>query len=291
MVVVTSSAGMTGRFVTKALSTAGQRIRAVIRRAEQEATVREAGAAAVVVADVLDRASIEAAMVDATAVYHICPRMSKDEVAIGTTLIQAAERAGIRHFVFHSAIHSLLEAMPHHWNKLHVERALIESSLHYTILQPTRYMQNTLVEWAAIAERGIYKVPYSPNAVMGLVDLEDVAAVAARVVGNPAHFAATYELAGVDALSAVDEARVLTEMLGRPVIATRVPIDEWRTAVATIRTPSQIEYLLKMFAYYDRHGLRPGNPNVVTWLLGRRPATYRQFLERTVAERPRRAPA
>ena len=57
--------------------------------------------------------------------------------------------------------------------------------------------------------------------------------------------------------------------------------DEWGRAAEKVRTPSQIELMLKMFAYYDRHGLRPGNPGILAWLLGRRPTTYAEFVART----------
>jgi uncharacterized protein YbjT (DUF2867 family) len=280
MILVTSGAGLTGRTVIRAMSAAGHRVRALIRRPEQERTVREAGAGEAVTGDLRDPATLNRAAAGARAVYHICPRMSVDEPAIGRAMIAAATAAGVGHFVFHSAIHSLLRDMPHHGNKLEVEQAVIESPLDYTILQPARYMQNTLVEWRSIAERGVYGVAYSPDARMCLVDLEDVAAVAARVVGNAAHFGATYNLDGAEALSAAEEAHILGAMLGRDVVARRISAEEWRRGVETIRTPSQIDYLLRMFAYYDRHGLRPGNPNVLRWLLGREPTSYRQFVSR-----------
>ena len=281
MILVTSSAGLTGRTIIRGLATAGHPVRALIRRAEQEAAVRAVGAREVAVADLLDPSAVARATAGVAGVYHICPRMSKDEVAIGEAMIGAAEKAGVRHFVFHSAIHSLLADLPHHGNKLEVEKALVESALDYTILQPARYMQNVLAEWTSITERGVYHVPYSVDAVMCLVDLEDVAAAAALVTGNPVHFGATYGLHGADVLSAADEARIIGASLGRAVVARQLPLDEWRRAAEKIRTPSQIELMLKMFAYYDRHGLRPGNPGILAWLLGRRPTTYTEFVART----------
>jgi uncharacterized protein YbjT (DUF2867 family) len=289
MILVTSAAGLTGRHVVRALAGAGHDVLGMVHRREQEAAVRAAGARKAVVGDLLDVASVRAAMAGTTAVYHVCPRMSKDEVTIGQTMIQAAQEIGVRHFVFHSAIHSLLTGLPHHANKLQVERLLIESELPYTILQPARYMQNVLVNWPTIVQRGTYTVPYSPESRMCLVDLEDVALVAARVLGDESHFGATYNLDGQESLSAVEEATIIGALLGRDVAAVRVSTEEWRRAVETIRTPSQIEYLLKMFEYYDRYGLRPGNPNVLGWLLGRSPSAYEDFIVRTINETSRAA--
>ena len=85
----------------------------------------------------------------------------------------------------------------------------------------------------------------------------------------------------VQRLHQADEARPLRPHLGRPVVARRLALDDWRRAAQKIRTPSQIELMLKMYAYYDRHGLRPGNPGILAWLLGRRPTTYAEFVART----------
>jgi hypothetical protein len=45
----------------------------------------------------------------------------------------------------------------------------------------------------------------------------------------------------------------------------------------------QIETLLKMFVYYERHGFW-GNPNVLACVLGREPSSFADFLERTAAD-------
>ncbi|NIV28395.1 MAG: hypothetical protein GWN58_02435 [Anaerolineae bacterium] len=41
----------------------------------------------------------------------------------------------------------------------------------------------------------------------------------------------------------------------------------------------QVETLLQMFRYYERHGFW-GNPRVLTWLLGRPPTAFASFVER-----------
>src|SRR5690606_34210295 len=93
------------------------------------------------------------------------------------------------------------EEMPHHWNKLRVEAWLFESGLDYTILQPAAYMQNVLGNWRRLIEEGVYAVPYPAETRMSLVDLQDVAEVAATVLTDPGHTGAIYELAGPEALT------------------------------------------------------------------------------------------
>jgi hypothetical protein len=118
-----------------------------------------------------------------------------------------------------------------------------------------------------------------------MVDLEDVAAAVATVLTEPGHAGATYELAGADALSQIEVARVLARHLGRPVRAQTQSLEEWeRAARASGLGDYQVGTLVQMFGYYEQHGFW-GNPNVLGWLLGRPPTTLAAFVERTVSAR------
>ncbi|NQV81333.1 MAG: NmrA family NAD(P)-binding protein, partial [Alphaproteobacteria bacterium] len=179
-----------------------------------------------------------------------------------------------------SVLHPPVQALAHHWNKIFVEEALIESGLPYTILQPSSYMQNTAGDWKGILERGVHTLAFSTTASLSLVDLEDVAAVAARVIGHPAHYAAIYELAGPAMLSCEDKAAVLSDVLGRPVRAGQDSLETFRRkAGAAGMPPHVIETRAHMFAHYDTQGL-PGNCNVLRWLLGRAPSSYADYVRR-----------
>jgi uncharacterized protein YbjT (DUF2867 family) len=233
----------------------------------------------------LDQATIRKAVDDTHAVYHICPNVNPDEFKMGRIVITAAESAGIERFVFHSVLHPQVEAMPHHWNKMRVEETLFESGLQYTILQPAPYMQNVLAGWQTIVERGAYMVPYSVEARISMVDLNDVAEAAAIVLADSGYTGATYELAGPEALTQTQVADVISAILELPVRAEPMTTQEW-----THRTRSsgmgayQIDTLVKMFEYYDKHGLW-GNSRVLQQLIGRPPTTFRGFLGRIRIER------
>jgi NAD(P)H dehydrogenase (quinone) len=260
-------------------------VRALVRRDEQTQLVKSLGAKEEILGDMRDVTTLRRAAQGARAVYHICPNVSADEIQIGKTAIAAAREAGVEQFVFHSVLHPQTEAMTHHWKKLRVEEALFESGLPFTILQPASYMQNMLGGWQAIVERGVYEVPYSVDARMSMVDLEDIAQAAAVVLTEPGHLGATYELAGPEVLTQTQVAEILSKHLKRPVRAEQVTIDAWtRQAQASGMGPYQIETLIKMFHYYDRHGLW-GNPRVLSQLIGRSPMKFETFVARTVRER------
>jgi uncharacterized protein YbjT (DUF2867 family) len=243
-----------------------------------------AGAQEVVAGDMRDRAVLEQALapgrIAVRAVYHVCPNMSSDEFSIGRVVLRAARAAGLEQVVYHSVLHPQTESMPHHWQKLRVEELLFEAGLPFTILQPAAYMQNLLAYWDQIVRQGVYAVPYATGTRLGMVDLEDVAEAAAIVLTEEGHAGATYELAGTDVLSPADIARILERQLARPVRARAVPLDEWeRGARASGLGEYQVETLLQMFRYYERHGFW-GNPRVLAWLLCRPPTTFASFVER-----------
>ena len=283
MILVTGAAGKTGRAVIRALAARGEVVRALVHRPQQASIAVDAGARDVVAGDMRDQAAMDRAAGAASqvrAIYHICPNMSPNELSIAQVAVRAARAAGVEYFVYHSVLHPQTEAMPHHWQKLRTEELLFETGLPCTILQPAAYMQNILAYWDRIVQDGIYAVPYATEARLSMVDLEDVAKVAATVLTERGHAGATYELVGVDVLSPAGVAEVLAQLLGRPVRAQVVDLEVWeKGARASGLGDYQVKTLLQMFRYYERHGFW-GNPHVLTWLLRRPPTTFARFAKR-----------
>lgn len=280
MILVTGAAGKTGRTLVRALAASGWAVRAFVRRAEQRALLQADGVHEVVLGDFHSTADLNQACAGVASIYHICPNMQPDEVAIGQRIIAAAQANGVQRFVYHSVLHPQTAEMAHHWNKLRVEALLFKSGLDFTILQPAAYMQNVLAGWQTIVEQGVYHIPYAVTTRLGMVDLLDVAAVAARVLTQPDHSGAIYELAGAEVLSQVEVAAILAARLGRPVRAEALMPAAWEGGA---RSAGLNEYaittLLKMFDYYEHYGFW-GNPRVLTSLLGRSPTTFAEFVQR-----------
>jgi hypothetical protein len=112
-----------------------------------------------------------------------------------------------------------------------------------------------------------------------MVDLEDVAAVAASVLTEPDHAGATYELAGPEAPTQIEVATILSEVLTRPVRAEQIPLAEWtQQAQAAGLGIYQIETLVKMFRYYEQYDFW-GNSRVLACILNRPPTRFREFIE------------
>jgi len=290
MILITGAAGKTGKAVIRALVERGQVIKALAFRSEHARELEGLGAISVLVGDMRDAAILEKAVQGVRSVYHICPNVHPDEITIGQKIIAAASAAGISHFVYHSVLHPQTEAMPHHWKKLRVEERLFESGLPYTILQPAPYMQNILANWRDIVDTGSYSIPYAVESRISMVDLDDVALAAAIALTEehpeshqPLHRNAIYELVGTQAMTQAEVAAILSEQLGRPVIAEVLPVEAWeRKARASGFGDDQVNTLVKMFSYYENYGLS-GNSQVLGWLL-KRPATSLEAFAKRVAE-------
>jgi uncharacterized protein YbjT (DUF2867 family) len=285
MILITGASGKTGKAIIAALAAKREQVRAFVHHPDQARAVVEQGAVQAVVGDLHDESALRGAMEGVRAVYHICPNVSPDEVAIGQAAIAAALSVKLEHFVYHSVLHPQAEAMSHHWNKLRVEELLFQSGLPFTIVQPTAYMQNILAGWHFIVGQGIYAVPYPAETRLSLVDLEDVAAAVANILTEVGHTRAIYELVGTPGLQQSDVAETLSTSLNRPVRVEVLNHDTWRDqALAAGQGQYQVETLLKMFRYYEQYGMY-GNPNVLAWLLRRAPQTLMGFMDRTIRER------
>jgi uncharacterized protein YbjT (DUF2867 family) len=263
--------GATGRaagLVVPALAERGARVRALIRDEKKRDTVLQRGANEVVLGDLEDHASIERALEGVTSIFYIPPVGLKDEGLTGLALVEAAERAGVRRFVFSSVIHPTLSVLPNHDMKAPVEEALVASRLEYVLLQPTVFFQNIVPAWPKVKETGVYAEPWNVETRFSRVDYRDVAEVAARAIVDDDLVYGTFELCAEGRLDRRDVAALMSDVLGRPVEAQR-------TDPATL--PKEMAPLRPMYAWYDEHGLL-GSAVTLRALLGREPRTLRDFL-------------
>jgi uncharacterized protein YbjT (DUF2867 family) len=283
-ILVTGASGKTGRRVVAAIAARGGVVRAFVRRAEAGPELRQSGASDIALADLTDTESLKRAVHGAAQVLHICPPMHPQEDGIARTLIDLSADAGVERFVLYSVLHPLLADVPHHDRKLQAERYLVDSGVPFTILQPSRYMQHLVPIWKSILATGVHSMPFSVTSKFNVVDLADLADACARVMTQPGHDGATYELAGPQALSQDDMAAILSALLSRPVRAQAKPADQVRREAEAAGVPAErIATMSRMNAHYDGHGLI-GNPNVLRWILGREPNDFAGFVRRELLQ-------
>ncbi len=287
MIVIIGASGRVGIPTIRQLVKRGARIRAMTSSEASANRLAAIGVQETVLGDFRNDADLGSAVEGADAVFHVPPAFTEDAAAIGLRVVAAARAAGVGHFVFSSAFHPQMRKMDHHWSKLLVEEAVIESGLPFTILQPSRFMQNIANDWAAIRDRGVWREPFSPDRRISLLDTEDLGEAAALVLTEPRLRGGTYELCGPDSLTRAEMAVVLSEEWGRPIAAGTRDGSEWADAARTRGwKPWAIEAYLKMCRHYDEHGYPGGNPLVLSAILGRAPTGFRSFIRRFLAGQP-----
>jgi len=279
MILITGANGKTGRAMISALSQHAE-VRAFVRDPNQASALQALGAADVAVGDMGDRGSLQQALTGAPQILHIGPAMDPNEVEYTNNAIEAAKQVGVEQFIYYSVMHPQRRDVRHHRLKLEAEEDLIESGLPYTILEPIRYMQHLDPIWSRVVDEGIHGMPFSVDVKFNVVDLADLAAATTRVILEPDHLYATYELAGPQALSQRDMAAILSKVIGREVNAEAIPLEalEQRVRSAGL-SDDRIEQMLNMNHHYDQHGFR-GNPAILRMLLGREPTTFEAYVER-----------
>ena len=284
MILVTGANGQVGRAIIKALLSKGEQIRAFVFRNEHVQEIKKLGEMDVAVGDMLNQEDLDRAFSGVNRVYHICSAINPDEVLIGEMVINAARKANVKHFVFHSVLHSVLQEMPHHQKKLIVEQLVVDSGIPYTIVQPTVFMQNIFESWNSIVEKGVFVQKFftTPNTRMCLVDLDDVAEAAAIILTSSDHFNASYEFSGSENLSLQDMVEVMGQCLNREIKVETLSDEMLSSQLRKFGADDyRVNTLLKMFHHYNEHGFY-GNPNILKWMIGRKPNDFITFFKRAL---------
>ena len=214
-VLVTGATGQVGGALVEELVRRGAKTRAMVRTEEQSIDLATRGAEAVV-ADLEHPETLPEAL-DSVHRAFLMSRDNPSQPEMEATFIEAAIRAGIERLVKLSA-HGARPDSPVALMRWHAqaERTLEDSGLEYTILRPQLYMQNFLRFAASIAANGRFTAPMGDRR-FALVDVRDVARVAAAALIEEAHVGAAYVVTGPEALSYGEAAETIGAAIGKEV--------------------------------------------------------------------------
>ena len=281
-VLVTAAAGNQGRLLIPKLLAAGLSVRACVRTETSADRLRDMGVEDVTAGDVSDPSIADQVVADVDAIYHVGPTLHPREREMGILLIDAARKAGVGHFVFSSVLHSIVTDLVQHEIKRDVEEHLLASDLEFTILQPSNYMLPLKLKPAF--ERDVFELSWSLERKQSLVDLDDVTDVAVQVLTDPKrHTGATYELVARGRYTAHDLGAIISTVMDRPIAVREIDADTYLGAWVGDRDPAlfphEVRVLRAISARYSAHDF-VGNPNVLTWLLGREPTGFEEYVRR-----------
>lgn len=267
MILVTGAAGNVGGELVGVLAAAGQPVRALTRGGEPPAFPPGVQPVA---GDLNKPESLRPALDGAQAVFLL------PGYADMPGLLAEARRAGVSRVVQLSSISADGGEMSNAVSRYMItsEEAVRASGLEWTILRPAAFMSNTF-QWIGQLRAGdVVRAPFG-QVRAAVIDLADIAAVAALALTMPGHQSRHYVLSGPQPLTPADRVAVLGKVLGRDLRFEAQPDDQAR---AEMSKTVPAEYVDAFFRFYadgtlDESKVLP----TVHALTGRPPRTFEQW--------------
>jgi len=249
VVVVTGATGKQGGAVVKSLLARGHKVRAVTRNTESAKAKQLANAGVTLVrASLEDTAALRQALAGASSLFAMTTPFeegTRAETRQGISAADAAKAAGV-HLVFTSVGSANRQTgVPHFDSKYEVEQYIARIGVAATVLAPVYFMENLYFGSEQIAQ-GVYATPLPPDRALAQVALEDIGAVAVRILEAPERFEGRrFDLAS-DELTGNDVVAILSRVTGRPFSYFQVPLEVIRERMG--------EEGAKMYEWFDRVG-------------------------------------
>jgi uncharacterized protein YbjT (DUF2867 family) len=239
MNLVVGATGLVGNHICTLLADGGKPVRALVRptsNTDRIAQLRSIGAE-IVNGDLKDAHSLEIACRGAHAVLSTASstlsRQQGDSIDSvdrqgQLNLVEAAEAAGVKHFVFISFPDTPID-YPLQTAKRAVEDRLRRSRMTHTILQPTFFMEVWLSPSLGFdAANGTAQIYGAGDKKISWISFQDVARFAVAALEAPLAANATVKLGGPNALSPLEVVRTVEAATGKPVTVQHVPEEALR---------------------------------------------------------------
>ncbi|MFD5461753.1 NAD(P)H-binding protein [Kitasatospora sp. NPDC127059] len=270
-ILILGGTGTTGRRIARRLTAQGRPVRTASRTGGD------------VRFDLADPATWAPALDGVTAAYLLEPepRPGRDPRARIPQLVTEAVAAGVRRLVLLSA-HGVDEADDVHPLKA-AERAVRESGVDWTVLQPGWFAQNfTESFWLSGVLSGTLAMPTGDGRTP-FIDAEDIAEVAAAALTDERHSGRTYQLTGPRALSLGEATDLITAATGRPVRHLDVAPDAFTAGLVADGTPPDVAAFLTGLLLNIRDGRVAGVTDGVERALGRPARSFESFVTEAAA--------
>lgn len=276
MKLIIGATGTIGRELVKQLTGAGVRIR-VLARDPKKAEAIKGPLVEIVPGDLGKPETLAPALKGIDRVFLLSPAEPRI-VELQGNLIQAAKPAGIKLLVRLSAFGASPDSTSSllRWHG-QIDRELQGSGVAYVILRPNFFMQNLRGYAGVISGTGTLPAPMK-DAKISLVDVRDIAAVAAKVLTGKGSEGQIYEITGPEALSFSALADKLSSRLSRKVTYRDVSPEEAKQGLMGVGMPEWLALaLVELYGLFSM-GLGDRVTTVVKDLTGQPPRTFDQFV-------------
>jgi uncharacterized protein YbjT (DUF2867 family) len=234
MKLVVGATGQLGGLIARRLLQQETDVRVLVRHSSTYQPLVDAGALPVF-GDLKDRASLDAAVQDVDVVITTANAVAGSgadtiesvDLAGNRDLIDAARAAGVRQFIFTSALGSTPDSPVAFMRaKGLAEEHLRAAGMPFTILAPNFFMEVWIgaIVGRALAEERPVTIVGEGRRKHSMVSMADVAAFALAAVAHPAATNRYLAIGGPQALSWRDVVAIYEQMLGRAIpIQTLAP--------------------------------------------------------------------
>ena len=243
MILLTGATGTVGSALLRRLTAEGRPVRALVR--DQRRLGDQRVRVQIALGDLSDPPSFRNALRGVDTVVHLAasirdqPRGSIEELNAMATLrlVRAAERAGVKRFVFFSALNARHHSRTRFFRaKALAEEAVETSSLDSTVFRPS-IIYTPGDPWLTLLNR-LSRLPAMPisgsgRAVYEPIWADDVADAVMHALANGV--ASSYELAGPELLSYDDIVRIALRASRRRRRLLHVPLPIVRASLNVLR--------------------------------------------------------
>ncbi|MBW8682797.1 SDR family oxidoreductase [Chitinophaga rhizophila] len=249
-ILITGATGSIGTELIRQLSAQGIAVNAMVRSPDRAKDLGQLPGVTLVQGDFDDAQSLKAALKGIEKAF-LLTNSSEQAEAQQLRFVAAAKAAGVKHLVKLSqwAAHS---DSPVRFLRYHAaaEAAIIASGITYTFLRPNLFMQGLLGFKDPIkADNRFFAA--AGDARISLIDIRDIAAVAAVVLTTDGHANAVYDLTGPESLTHTALAEIFSAVLQRHITFVDVPEPAMKAALSGAGFPEwQAEGLLEDYAHY-----------------------------------------
>jgi NADH dehydrogenase len=236
MILITGGTGFVGSHLIQRMRKEGLPVRAVVRVPDKAQALKDLGVE-VVAGDISDKASLEKAAAGIERVIHLvgiiqeAPGATFKSVHVEGTrnLIEAAKRAGVRHFFYQSALGTRPGAKSeYHKTKWEAEELVRASGIPYTILRPSLIYgpgdEFTLRLAEIIKQSPMLPVIGSGKSKIQPIYIGDVVSCIVKAVTCDSCLHDIYEIGGPEQLTYEEVMRAIAEAMGIRRPAVHVPM-------------------------------------------------------------------
>jgi NAD(P)H dehydrogenase (quinone) len=228
----------------------------------------------------LDRIETFAAALDGVDRVFMATGYTVDMLRQSKDLVNCARRAGVRQIVHLGACGDDDTRIAHYgWHQF-IERYIESSGIGFTHLRPEIFMQNLLgYGGERYVKNGVIR-HYVGNARLSWVDCDDVAAVAAACLLEPArHASMTYRL-GYEAKTYYEVAQTFSDVLGQPFrYEPQPPSDFLRNVLAAGAEPAYMKCVFDSYSDFTAGKDIVADETFDNFpaITGRQPGTFAEF--------------